>query len=255
MSLRLAVSTSLVFGVKGHGWVDLPASRGVLGCDPITGYTCEAHQATMSACDNLPCEGCQAYLRDGNCTPGAYPGLATPEEPFCNPKQSVQNVNLTTPGKVSATWKAGSIVEVAWVVSVNHKGYYQYRLCLDGSDTEECFKKTPLKFEDGKLWHWLDSPCSTCNGTAPDHGASVPRLADRIVIPDNVQCDRCTLGWRWDAYMESTIFTGCADVTVTAGCPGGSLKSCIGLCPSSPDAAFRICTETCLARCNSAIVV
>jgi len=205
-------------GVAGHGWMEVPASRGNLVCDPMSGYMCEAHQANLNSCDNLPCdEGCFPRDRQSNCTAGNYPGLATPEEPFCNPPSAAQNEGLTVPGEVQAQWTAGSVQDVAWAVSVNHRGYYQYRLCLDGSDTEECFKKTPLKFEDGQLWHWLDSGCPQCGGaTAPDHGATVPLLKDRVIIPDDIHCDRCTLGWRWDAFGESTIFTGCADVSVSS---------------------------------------
>merc|ERR1711890_155360 len=86
----------------------------------------------------------------------------------------------------------------------------------DGSDTEECFKKTPLRFADGKEWHRLDSGCPACSGLADDWGARVPLMVDKVIIPSDIQCDRCTLGWRWDAYEESTIFTGCADVTISS---------------------------------------
>lgn len=32
-------------------------------------------------------------------------------------------------------------------------------------------------------------------------------------------------------------------------CPGGSLSACIGLCPSSPPAAYKACVEDCTKRC------
>jgi cellulose 1,4-beta-cellobiosidase len=34
-------------------------------------------------------------------------------------------------------------------------------------------------------------------------------------------------------------------------CPGGSLSACIGLCPSTPAAAFKACVQTCTSRCSS----
>jgi len=142
--------------------------------------------------------------------------MATPDEPFCNPKTAFQNANLTSPGEAQATWVSGTVVDVAWAVSVNHAGAYQYRLCFDGSDSEECFKKTPLLFEDGQAWHFVDTECSTCSGTVPDHGSTAPLMRDRVVVPPHIFCERCTLGWRWDALHESTIFTGCADVQITA---------------------------------------
>lgn len=58
------------------------------------------------------------------------------------------------------TWVAGSTVEVAWGITANHGGGYQYRICRvkDESDnitseaTEECFQRTPLDFVGDKQW-------------------------------------------------------------------------------------------------------
>jgi len=52
------------------------------------------------------------------------------------------------------TWVAGSVVEVAFGVKANHGGGYNWRLCrnVDGTATEECFQKTPLKFASEKQW-------------------------------------------------------------------------------------------------------
>merc|ERR1719246_130691 len=40
-------------------------------------------------------------------------------------------------------------------------------------------------------------------------------MVDRVVIPSDAECDRCTLAWRWDSYSLSEIFTGCADVSIS----------------------------------------
>lgn len=58
------------------------------------------------------------------------------------------------------TWIAGSTVEVAWGITANHGGGYQYRLCkinnpgsnITAEATEECFQKTPLEFVGDKQW-------------------------------------------------------------------------------------------------------
>jgi hypothetical protein len=34
------------------------------------------------------------------------------------------------------------------------------------------------------------------------------------------------------------------------GCPGGSLSACIGLCPSTPAAAYKACVDSCVSRCS-----
>jgi len=212
--------SALISGASGHGWMTTPLSRASIHCPDYQGnpYYCISHQGeTNGACKpgDLPCGECDPP----RCVAGLYPGSAVPPEPYCNPNQMPNTSWLETPGEVQARYTAGDTVEVAWVVSVNHRGMYQYRLCLDGSDTENCFKETQLRFEDGELWHDLPSPCTTCTGYADDHGARVPLMVDRVVIPSGIQCDRCTLSWRWDAYTESTIFTGCADVSISAITP------------------------------------
>lgn len=46
-------------------------------------------------------------------------------------------------------WKAGGVAEVAWSISAQHGGGYQYRLCPSGSTLDEaCFTKMPLAFVD-----------------------------------------------------------------------------------------------------------
>lgn len=58
------------------------------------------------------------------------------------------------------TWIAGSTVEVAWGITANHGGGYQYRLCkireknanITGQVSEECFQQIPLEFVGDKQW-------------------------------------------------------------------------------------------------------
>jgi len=58
------------------------------------------------------------------------------------------------------TWIAGSTVQVAWGITANHGGGYQYRLCrltkkgMNVTDqvSEQCFQQTPLEFVGDKQW-------------------------------------------------------------------------------------------------------
>jgi len=51
------------------------------------------------------------------------------------------------PSTKPTVWVAGSTVEVAWAVAINHQGGYQYRLCpADQPLTEECMQRSPLTF-------------------------------------------------------------------------------------------------------------
>jgi len=217
------VASTLISSALGHGWMTKPISRASLGCTKSNNwYYCESHQATMhgSACDNLPCGQCDVEIPGGGgkkCNPGEYPGRGTPKEPYCNPNQMVNTSFLEAHGKVHARLTAGETIDVAWMVSAPHGGQYQYRLCLDGTDTEECFKRTPLLFADGRQWHRLDYPCTDCIRKQDQFGRFDGSVKpDKIVIPKDIQCERCTLGWRWDASGEPTIFTSCADVSISA---------------------------------------
>jgi hypothetical protein len=45
------------------------------------------------------------------------------------------------------TWKVGDAVDVAWAITANHGGGYQYRICpKNAKQTEECFQSNPLEF-------------------------------------------------------------------------------------------------------------
>jgi len=237
----------LISGVTGHGYLATPTSRAGLGCHQLGNgeYYCKHHQATLDFCgahdscagqDGRRCENISAI---GDCTPEL--GTATPLEPYCNPNQAPGTSFLETPGVVQASWTSGEIVEVAWHVSAPHGGFYGYRLCLDGSDTENCFRKTPLLFSDGEMWHPQD------NGRP-----GYPRYVDRIIIPSNISCDRCTLSWRWDAhydcswYCNSTeIFTGCADITI-------SPQSTTAPVPTPPSTGGQCCYAAGCSSCNGA---
>lgn len=66
-------------------------------------------------------------------------------------------------------WIARSVVEVAWGITANHGGGYQYRLCPAGNKpTEECFQQTPLEFVGDVQW------------IQQGHGMNV---SDRVAIP------------------------------------------------------------------------
>merc|ERR1711998_551241 len=60
---------------------------------------------------------------------------------------------LASPLLEKTHWVAGSVVEVAWGITANHGGGYQYRLCpADQKLTEECFQKMPLDFVGDVQW-------------------------------------------------------------------------------------------------------
>jgi len=116
---------------------------------------------------------------------------------------------------VVATYRAGDTIEVEMQTYENHAGHYAYRLCLDGSDTEECFKKNYLQNDQGKVWMAIPKA---------NHGVATFR--DRIRIPEGINCDKCTLSWRWDTHSTefdalregvadaSAVRVNCADIVI-----------------------------------------
>eukprot|EP00660_Eupelagonema_oceanica_P014989 gene14989-5350_t len=63
-------------------------------------------------------------------------------------------------------WTAGSTQEVAWAITANHGGGYQYRLCPRSEAlTEACFQKTPLEFANTDT-QWVQYGADTSNRTA-----------------------------------------------------------------------------------------
>lgn len=88
------------------------------------------------------------------------------------------------------TWIAGSVVEVAWGITANHGGGYQYRLCkvtdplnIDGEATEECFQRTPLEFV-GDV-QWIQYGDGVRPGSDPNNRTEIPavRVTGDKVLP------------------------------------------------------------------------
>lgn len=57
-------------------------------------------------------------------------------------------------------WVVGQTYDVAWAITANHGGGYQYRLCpkndaaVGGQAAEKCFQKTPLNFANANT-QWI----------------------------------------------------------------------------------------------------
>merc|ERR1712070_381828 len=243
----------------------IPASRNLNQCITVGKHgltigqflnNCLAVQDRSSAagaCAGLPCAGCVKFplanivnVNGGHntCTPGNYPGTYQINSNVCG----VWNVDplfvLPPMGPEFKkddpviTWQAGDVVDVQVKYVLNHSGNYWFRLCLDGSDTDECFNQLPLKFEDGSDFKWIDAAhFGWLSMDAPIVGIHA-YINDRIVIPDWVECDHCTLNWRWDTALEASVFSNCADVTILGN--GGSRSEVFnfvtsdGLCMDIP---------------------
>merc|ERR1712151_50495 len=108
-------------------------------------------------------------------------------EPFCSsgPNHISQEAadKMAKRGDSKADWKAGDTVEIGWNVQAIHGGRYAYFLCCDGSDSWDCFSKSPLKNAESKVWLDVDWGLTSVN-----------IKWDNLTIPKDVAGD-CTLGW------------------------------------------------------------
>jgi len=72
------------------------------------------------------------------------------------------------------SWRAGSSVEVAWGITANHGGGYQYRACplREGQNvTEACFQQHVLPFEGStQVLRWQDGSEVTITATRTTEG-------------------------------------------------------------------------------------
>jgi hypothetical protein len=156
------------------------------------------------------------------CTPGNHPGKWHIKNNVCGIYNLDPVFVLPSVGPAfkndepQVTWRAGTVVDVEVKYLLNHAGSYQFRLCLDGTDTDECFNETPLKFEDGEDWHWIETGWLVTSMLAPTFTGKGKYRKDRVVIPDWVECRSCSLNWRWDCALEASVFSNCADVTILA---------------------------------------
>lgn len=142
-------------------------------------------------------------------TPAHHPGMGTvgsscgwwKKDPF---QPSGQGEPLYSdfmqPGAAQASYVSGDTIDVEWTIVANHWGVYSYRICTDGSDTEECFQQGILSTEKGEQWVELKQASGVVH--------------DRVVLPADFTCERCTLSWRWDCRNSPQIWTGCADVMI-----------------------------------------
>merc|ERR1712110_822206 len=115
---------------------------------------------------------------------------------------------MMRPGPIQAHYTSGQVAEMRWNVYADHGGWFEYRICLDGSDKEDCFRRNILLNTAGQQKNWVT------------HG-STNKYVTHIKIPDDLECDRCTLSWYWHGSwdplprLEDNIFINCVDISIS----------------------------------------
>jgi hypothetical protein len=239
--------------VASHGWLSNPISRNELVCkekygDNLMGnaFTCASDRETPAQSpwfSGLP-EGVPA---------GDMPGVAKVYDPVCSGgnderiPEAIDGLNVRGPSQ--ATWHSGSVVSLCWSVQAAHGGVFGYRLCCDGTNSEQCFQSHPLLTEDGRQWINMTSEVPVTTDWCTKHR-----------VPDGVQ-GSCTVSWRWDGgctqcasgqTSESSVFVSCADVTVESSSPT-PMPSPVPVPspkPVNPQCGYSPCTDDEVCCCN-----
>jgi len=192
---------SLLPGAYSHGFMVKPQSRNDKNC-AASDYKCRSDVA-------VPRNYAGGFF---NKAPGL--GEGSVPGPVCGAGDSSAKFKK---GEAVATYRAGDTIDVQWKSYANHGGHYAYRLCLDGSDTEECFKQNYLQNDKGETW--IKIPPGSHKPTAT--------FNDKIRIPQGINCDSCTLSWRWDTHSDqfdaltagspdaAAVRVNCADIVIT----------------------------------------
>ena len=120
-------------------------------------------------------------------------------------------------GVTVRSYTPGQLIEVRVDVTANHRGHFQFGLCPENRDSEACFQRNPVRFEDGSEKFFIRQ------------GTGTHRV--RLRLPAGVTCDTCILQWR---YVAGNNWGTCPDGTGKVGC--------------GPQEEFRACADIRITR-------
>lgn len=252
--------------VASHGMITNPVSRNELVCKKVYGDDLMGAAFTCTTDRETPAQSPWFSGLPAGVPAGDMPGVAKVYEPFCSggtdsriSADAIAGLNARGPSQ--ATWDAGSTVSICWSVQAAHGGVFGYRLCCDGTNSEECFQRHPLLTEDGQQWIKMTSDVQMTTDWCTNHQ-----------VPSDV-AGQCTVSWRWDGgctdcasgqTSESSVFTSCSDVTVTSSSPTPSPTPSPKPAPPTPAPSpkpvdlvcgYTACADDEVCCCNGAKAV
>ncbi|KAK2176358.1 hypothetical protein NP493_667g01018 [Ridgeia piscesae] len=133
-------------------------------------------------------------------------------------------------GIIVRNYKKGSVITVRTIVTANHFGYFEFRLCPVNNKrkraTQSCLDKHLLKVVNG-------------NGTR--HYVKTRRVGEyvsKVQLPRNLECSQCMLQWKYHAGNSwgNDFVTG---------------KGCIGC---GPQEEFYACADVKISKRGGTIV-
>jgi len=147
-------------------------------------------------------------------------------EAYDKPNKLFEKGGALYKGTSVKTYSQGQQVDVKVVLTANHKGYFEFRLCnVDGSSseaTQDCLDRGILKIANTDSTKWRD---------VDKYGST--QITVRVQLPSNVACRHCVFQWKYTTGnnwgtdpvtgqsgsgfgIENETFMGCSDITIVA---------------------------------------
>merc|ERR1712121_518255 len=124
-------------------------------------------------------------------------------------------------GTIVAEYTEGDVIDVTVDITVNHRGYFEFRLCphnnIHKPATQECLDRYVLQLADG-------------SGTRLPILGHMKLTKLKLQLPRGVTCSQCILQWKYNAgnrwgtdpvtgrsglgYGPQEQFYGCADISI-----------------------------------------
>lgn len=164
----LAVVGGAARGVRGHGYLEVPAARNV--------------QHNSDWCPQcLNAGGPSVVFARGR--PGRY-GVCG--DAWNKPRDHEAGGRFATPPKIAGRYEAGQVFTAKVRLTANHKGRWSLRLCpKPAGESQSCFDKYLLRRADGR------GPFTPVPGDTSD-------FVVKYKLPKGVTCKRCVMQWTYE---------------------------------------------------------
>ncbi|XP_076066926.1 uncharacterized protein LOC143040118 [Oratosquilla oratoria] len=169
------------FGVRAHGRMTYPAARNTAWrygfSTPIN------YNDNELFCGGL---GVQWDHNRGRCGICGDPWNLKKPRPY-------ERGGIMTKGLPTAFLKEGQVLSVEIVISTNHKGYFEFRLCANNNpkaqDSQRCLDKNLLEVVGNGLPRGTTRYLVAPNLLGPH--------TVHVRLPRGISCSHCVLQWRW----------------------------------------------------------
>ncbi|KAH3894119.1 uncharacterized protein LOC127862143 isoform X2 [Dreissena polymorpha] len=208
----LVVVGGLLTLADGHGRLIMPPGRSTMWRYGFN--TPHNYDDNQLSCGGY---GTQYYRNGGRC------GICG--DPFDGQRDNEAGGKFAT-ATIAATYTQGQIFTVQLEITVNHGGWFEFRLCPNNDftkrATQECLDKYLLEQTTGGARYTLNE------------GRGIKTVT--LKLPKDLTCSQCVLQWKWNTASNTRCdgsqccrgcgpqeqFYGCSDVTILAG-NGGSV--------------------------------